>query len=38
MALRFRRRKQATLASREARLGYVLVLPAIVIVLLLVAR
>jgi multiple sugar transport system permease protein len=36
MALRFRRRKQATLASREARLGYALVLPAVVIVLLLV--
>jgi multiple sugar transport system permease protein len=36
MALRFRRRRQQTLASREARLGYVLVLPAIVIVLLLV--
>ena len=36
MALRFRRKKPATLASREARLGYVLVLPAVVIVLLLV--
>jgi multiple sugar transport system permease protein len=36
MVLRFRRRKPATLASREARLGYVLVLPAIIIVLLLV--
>ena len=36
MTLRFRRKKPATLASREARLGMVLVLPAVVIVLLLV--
>lgn len=36
MTLPFRRKKPATLASREARLGITLVLPAIVIVLLLV--
>ena len=36
MTLRFRRKRPATLASREARLGYMLVLPAVVIVLLLV--
>jgi multiple sugar transport system permease protein len=36
MALRFRRKRQATLASREARLGIILVLPAVIIVLLLV--
>jgi multiple sugar transport system permease protein len=36
MGLRFRRNRQPTLASREARLGVALVLPAVIIVLLLV--
>jgi multiple sugar transport system permease protein len=36
MGLPFRRKRQATLASREARLGIILVMPAVVIVLILV--
>ena len=36
MALPFRRKRPATLASREARLGIILVMPAVIIVLLLV--